>query len=381
MSQVMASPSGGSVTRTKKSGASKSPRVRFEPTKGFQHELKSRVEEYFAATGKTPRGSTAIYRKAIVILAWLAGSYAALVFLPLPLWGSIAAALSLGLATAAVGFNIQHDGGHRAFSDNTLLNKASAFTLDIVGASSYIWNHKHNVLHHTYANIEGHDDDIDLGVLGRLSPHQKYLWFHRFQHVYLWFFYGFLTFKWFFVTDFVRAMSGKINTHSFPRPKGMDLFLFVLGKVIFFSLAFVIPALIYPLPIVIAFFMGIQFVQSVIISVVFQMAHTVEEAEFPIPEGTPPERIRNEWMIHQIETTVDFARNNKLLGWYIGGLNFQIEHHLFPRVSHVHYPALSRIVEETCAKYGVTYTAHPTLFHSLRSHYRWLRTLSHPTPA
>lgn len=367
-------------------GAAETPnakptRIRFDPSTGFQQDLKERVDRYFEETGLRPRGSAALYRKAVVMLVWLAASYATLVLVPMPWWGALLAGVSLAFALAAVGFNVQHDGGHKAFSDNPALNKLAAASLDLIGGSSYIWNYKHNTLHHTYANITGHDDDIDLGMLGRLSPHQKHLWFHRFQHIYLWFLYGFLTFKWLLVTDFVRAMSGRINEHRFPRPKGWDLALFVAGKTLLVALAFVIPALYHPLPIVVAFFIGVSFLESLIISVVFQMAHTVEEADFPMPEGMPPERIHNEWMIHQIETTVDFARHSRLLSWYIGGLNFQVEHHLFPRIAHIHYPALARIVEETCREHGVRYTAHTSLWNSLRSHYRWLHEMGRPPVA
>jgi linoleoyl-CoA desaturase len=367
-------------------GAAETPnakptRIRFDPSTGFQQDLKERVDRYFVETGLRPRGSAALYRKAAIMLVWLAASYGVLVFLPMPWWGAVLAGISLAFALAAVGFNVQHDGGHRAFSDNPALNKLAAASLDLIGGSSYIWNYKHNTLHHTYANITGHDDDIDLGMLGRLSPHQKHFWFHRFQHIYLWFLYGFLTFKWLLVTDFVRALSGRINQHRFPRPKGWDLALFVGGKTLLIALAFVIPALHHPLPIVVAFFVGVSFLESLIISVVFQMAHTVEEADFPMPEGMPPERIHNEWMIHQIETTVDFARHSRLLSWYIGGLNFQVEHHLFPRIAHIHYPALARIVEETCREHGVRYTAHTSLWNSLRSHYRWLHEMGRPPVA
>lgn len=349
---------------------------RFEPTQGFQHALKSRVDEYFSSRGIDKRDSKALYVKAAIIMAWFFASWAILVFLPVfvptPLWAALLMAASLGLAMAAVGFNIQHDGGHGAFSNNKAVNRVTALTMDLVGASSYIWNYKHNQLHHTYTNIEGHDDDINLGVLGRLCNHQPRLWFHKFQHIYVWFLYGFITPKWHLVDDFVNMAKAKIGDHSFPRAKGWDMAVFLGGKALFFTLMFVIPAFFHKWWIVGLFYLFATYLEGIVLSIVFQLAHVVEEADFPLPDEAT-NRMENEWMIHQIETTVDFARDSALLNWYVGGLNFQVEHHLFPNISHVHYPELSKIVEQTCTEYGVKYAAHPTFWQSVKSHYSLLK--------
>ncbi|MBI5154332.1 acyl-CoA desaturase [Candidatus Poribacteria bacterium] len=312
-----------------------------------------------------------MYLKTATVLAWFLGSYALLVFTPVPLWLGILLAASVGISSASVGFNVQHDGGHKAYSDRPAINKLTAMTLDLLGASSYIWNQKHNYMHHMFANIMGHDDDIELGFFGRLSPHHKHLFFHRFQHVYLWVLYGFISVKWQLLDDFTQLAKGRIGQYPLPRPKGWDLAVFIGGKLTYCSLAFVIPSFFHPFWIVALFYLGILFLQGVILSVVFQLAHTVEEAGFPLPE---PEThmMEDAWFIHQIHTTVDFARNNKLVSWFVGGLNFQVEHHLFPKVCHIHYPAISRIVEETCAEFGVRYQAHKTVLRSIVSHYRWL---------
>src|SRR5262245_54200064 len=127
-----------------------------------------------------------MYVKTSVLLLWLAASYVALVFLPITAWQAILLAVSLGCAMAMVGFNVQHDGGHRAYSKRRLVNRLMAFSLDVLGGSSYFWNYKHNIAHHTYPNVLGADDDIYLGPLGRLSPHERRYWFHRFQHIYMW---------------------------------------------------------------------------------------------------------------------------------------------------------------------------------------------------
>ena len=210
-----------------------------------------------------------------------------------------------------------------------------------MGGSSYFWARKHNTIHHSYANITGHDDDINLGFLGRLSPHQKRLKFHRFQHFYLWVLYGFLPIKWHVYDDFRDLATGRVGGNRFARPKGWDLAVFIGGKTFFFSLAFVVPLLMHPAWAVLLLYITASLVEGMVLSVVFQLAHCVQEAAFPLPRPDTG-RMETAWAVHQVETTVDFARGNRLLSWFIGGLNFQIEHHLFPRICHVHYPALAR---------------------------------------
>jgi linoleoyl-CoA desaturase len=315
-----------------------------------------------------------MYLKGAIIFSWFAVSYAVLVFLAGTWWLALAAAVSLGLAMAAVGFNIQHDAGHQAYSRRKWINKLLALTLDLLGGSSFVWAKKHNSVHHCFVNISGHDDDIDIGFFGRLTPHQKRLKFHRFQHIYLWFLYGLLPTKWQIYDDFRDVATGRIAGHRFQRPCGWDLATLIGGKLVFFSLALAIPLLVHPLWAVLLFYALASFVQGVTLSVVFQLAHCVEEADFPLPRPNAG-RMEATWAVHQVETTVDFARGNRFLSWVIGGLNFQIEHHLFPRISHIHYPALAPLVEETCREFGVRYIAHQTFRASLASHYRWLRLL------
>ena len=136
--------------------------------------------------------------------------------------------------------------------------------------------------------------------------------------------------------------------------KGWDLAVFLGGKTLFFSLALVLPLLMHPLWAVLLFYLAASLVQGLTLSVVFQLAHCVEEAAFPLPRQDTG-RMETGWAVHQVESTVDFARRNRLLSWFIGGLNFQIEHHLFPRICHVHYPALAPLVEETCREFGLQY--------------------------
>lgn len=351
---------------------------KFGRASAFLPELRRRVDAYFRNTAQVPRDCPRMYAKTAAVLAWLTASYLLLLF-SATWWLALPLAVSLGLAVAAVGFNVQHDGGHRAYSNRPWVNKLMAVTLDLLGGSSYVWACKHNSVHHTYTNVTGHDDDINIGWLGRLSPHQKRRSFHRVQHFYLWVLYGLLPIKWVLFDDFRNVLIGRIGGHRFARPKGWELVIFLGGKAVFLTLAFVLPLLIYSVWTVLLFYFLTSFVQGVALSVVFQMAHCVEEAGFPLPQ-LESNRLDSAWAAHQVETTVDFARTNWLLSWFVGGLNFQIEHHLFPQICHVHYPALSRVVEETCREFGLRYAAHKSFRAGLASHFRWLRRMGAAVP-
>lgn len=348
--------------------------LKFGKNNEFQTELRQRVDAFFENSGQRRRDVPAMYVKTAILLGAFAFFYVLLVFAARTWWQALPCAILLGLTTAGIGFNIQHDGGHQAYSEHSWINKLMALTLDLIGGSSYIWHYKHGVYHHTYVNITHEDTDIDLGMLVRLTPHQQRYWYHRWQHLYIWPLYGLFVIKWHLFNDFETVITGRIGEHHFPRPKGWDLVAFITGKLVFLTLALGIPLLFHRLWVVFLFYGIVGAVLGSVLSVVFQLAHAVERAEFPMPrEGTS--NMEHAWAIHQVETTVDFARRSRVAAWLLGGLNFQIEHHLLPRICHVNFPALSRIVEETCREYGVKYNEHPSFHAGLASHFRWLRQM------
>jgi len=365
---------------TASSTDSRDERLGFSGDNTFQRELRRRVDSYFKQSGRHPRDSGRMYLKTAIILAVFALTYVALVFFANSGWLALLLSVALGIATAGIGFNIMHDGGHQAYSERRWINRLMALTLDLVGGSSYIWQWKHARFHHTYTNIAGHDSDIDLGGLARLSPTQPRRPWHRWQHVYLWVLYGVTAIRWHLYGDFRDMITGTIGERPFARPRGVDLAAFVLGKLAFFMLAFGLPLVFHSIGAVLLFYTVVSAVAGLLLALVFQLAHVVDEASFPTPDAQSGQ-MDTPWAIHQLETTVDFARGNRVLTWLIGGLNFQVEHHLFVRVSHVHYPAIARVVEQTCAEFGVAYHAHRTFAAGIASHYRWLRQLGRPVVA
>lgn len=357
------------------------PNLKFSGSDRFVRELRRRVDAYFEQTGRKRRDCPQMYFKTFTILAWFFGAYALLLFAVSSWWLVLPLAVILGVALAAIGFNIQHDGGHKAYSEHQWVNKIMAMTLDLMGGSSYLWDWKHNAIHHTYPNIDGHDDDINIGILGRLSPQQKRYWFHRLQGIYLWALYGLLAIKWHFFDDFYNIAVGRIGANKIRRPRGKDLMIFIGGKTLFFTMAFVIPMLLHPWWAVLGVYAIAAFVSGVVLSVVFQLAHCVTEAEFPVPVMTESgaEKMSTDWAVHQVLTTVDFSRRSRVLCWFLGGLNFQVEHHLFHRICHVHYPALSKVVEQTCKEFDIRYAEHRSIFTAIASHFHWLVRMGKPT--
>jgi linoleoyl-CoA desaturase len=351
--------------------------LKFSGDNTFHQELRRRVDADFVRRGCSQRDSARMYLKAAIILGVFVLTYVALVFFATSIWQATLLSILLGTATAGIGFNIMHDGGHQAWSEQRWINRALAMTVDVIGGSSYVWQWKHGRFHHTWVNVAGHDSDIDLGALARLSPEQRRRPWHRWQHFYLWLLYGVVVIRWHFYDDFRDVITGTIGRRPFARPRGADLAVFVFGKLAFVALAFGVPLLFHPLGTVLVFYAMTACVAGVLLALVFQMAHVVEAAAFPAP-NVGSTQMDTPWAIHQIETTVNFARGNRVLGWMIGGLNFQVEHHLFPRISHVHYPAVARVVKDACREFGVSYREQPTLGAAIASHYRWLRHLGQP---
>jgi len=354
--------------------ASVAPRapVAFPFTSGssFHADLKGRVDRYFADSGRSRFGDARMWTKTVVIFAWWATSYALLMFTDVPVWLRLLLAVSLGLAIAGIGFSIMHDANHDGYAPGRRTNRAIGFAIDLVGGSSYFWRHKHNLLHHTYTNVSGLDTDIGGNALLRFAPDQRRRAIMRYQHLYVWAIYMVYPLGWWIIDDFHRLATGRIGTNRIPKPTVPDVVAMLVGKALFFSWTFVLPlwlhgAWMIPFGAVTVATLGVT------LATTFQLAHCVGEADFHVPASDPG----GDWAKHQVLTTVDFARGNRLLGWYLGGLNFQVEHHLFPRVCHVHYRELSRIVEATCAVHGVRYTAQPSLRAALAANVRWLRML------
>ncbi len=338
---------------------------RYLPHGAFTEALNARVAEHLS---QAPDLRWQLWLKTVVIAAWLVGGWTFLVFFAATPIGAVLGTVNVGLAMAAVGLNVMHDGGHRAASSIGGLNRLLALSVDVLGGSSYIWSWKHNVYHHSNPNTVGLDTDIDIQPLVRLAPEQQWKPWHRFQHLYVWLLYAFLAVKWQWVDDFQDCISGRIGAARFPRPRGFDLLALVAGKVFFFSWALVIPAQFHPLSHVVLAYLLASAVLSWCLAITFQAAHCVDAAEFPAADAP-----RVEWAAHQLRTSVDFGTGHPLWTVVLGGLNIQAVHHLFPKVSHVQLAGLVPVVSQVCEEFGVEYRRLPGFGSAIASHWRWLK--------
>jgi linoleoyl-CoA desaturase len=349
-------------------------KVTFTSRLGFYDEVKKQVYEYFEANKLSPHANWRMYLKTAIILLWLATAYVLLVFATSSLIMAIISAVAVAQGFALVGFNIMHDGNHGGYSRSRKVNSIMGFTLNLIGGSSWFWKHKHNILHHTYTNINELDEDIHVDGIMRMSPVQPRRPWHRFQHLYAFPAYSLMSLLWVTIGDFRKFFSGRIGDYKLPKISAGETTLFFLTKVFYFGYMLVLPMFFHPVLQVLAFFVLVHVVLGFSLALTFQLAHVVEGNTFPEPDPASA-TIENEWAIHEVETTADFAPKSRLAHWYFGGLNFQIEHHLFPRICHIHYPAISKVVKKVCEEFGINYVSYPTVRAAVGAHFRFLRTL------
>ncbi len=350
-----------------------STRITFSQRGAFFDALKARTEAYFKETGQRPTGNRYLHAKTLFAYALTIVSYVLLVWHVEHWWSALLAGFGLVQGFVLIAFNVMHDGAHGSYSRKRWVNWLMGSSMEVLGGSQCMWQQKHNVLHHTYTNVDGKDDDIALGSLMRLAPTTPWKPWHRLQHWYALALYSLLTLFWLFFSDWHKMLRGKIGDTPLPPQPWWSWPYFLLTKALYVAYALVLPAFYHPLWMVLLAFVGVHLLFGLTLSVVFQLAHTVEGAAFPQPDATG--KMPDEWAVHQLKTTANFACNNPLVTFYMGGLNFQVEHHLFRKTSHVHYPALSRIVAATCREHGVPYTTFRSVPAALRAHFRFLKEM------
>jgi len=292
-------------------------------------------------------------------------------------WLLLGLCIVMGLGLAGIGLSIMHDANHGAYSKKPWVNTLMGYSLNLVGGHAFNWKVQHNVLHHTFTNVHNADEDISPRGVMRMAPESPWKPAHRFQHIYAWFLYCLLTLVWVLVKDFARLIKyqreGLVKKQQASPVKEWSIL--ILTKVVYIGYTLVLPSLLLPLAwwqVLIGFFV-MHAVSGFILSVIFQPAHVVDGTEYPEPDESG--LLENTWAIHQLRTTTNFANRNKILSWYVGGLNYQIEHHLFPNVCHVHYRNIAPIVEQTAHEYNLPYKSIPTFMGAMAGHARLLKKL------
>ena len=329
----------------------------------FSDLLKRRVNDYFQENGLHRKANSEMVSKSILAFSLYLIPYFIILFAGITstpvlfvLW------ILMGFGISFVGTSIMHDALHGAYSSRKSVNSLMGFSAALLGVDPTMWKIQHNVLHHTYTNIEHADEDIEPRFVLRFSPHQPKKWFHQFQHLYVWFFYSLSTVIWITAKDFVKLFKyrekGFVKAGSDFRKK---LALITFRKVSYFTFFLVLPIVMLDIPVgmTLLMFFTMHLVAGMSLSLIFQPAHVIETSDFIEQDE---EWINENWSVHQILTTTNFAMKSKFIYWFSGGLNFQLEHHLFPNICHVHYPEISKILQKTTAEFNLPYHTKKTFF-------------------
>ncbi|MES2456979.1 MAG: acyl-CoA desaturase [Bacteroidota bacterium] len=339
----------------------------------FLATLRSRVDLHFKDSQHTRNANAAMWTKTSVFLGGFVVLYGLIISNVFNVWIMLLLAILLGSFSAFVGFNICHDAIHGSFSSNKTVNKIFSALFNFVGANPYVWSISHNIVHHTYTNIPGHDEDIEVAPgLIRIADDDPMNRIQRFQHWYAFPMYSLASILWVFRKDYKKFFQAKLGQHQNDHPP-IEYFNLFFFKGLYYFLFIVLPLLVLDITwwqLMIGFLV-LHFAQGFIMGMVFQLAHVVEGTAFPLPNNSG--NIEEAWAEHQMRTTANFATESRTAAFFLGGLNRQIEHHLFPKICHIHYGRIGKIVRQTAAEFDIPYIESPTFMAALKSHYRILK--------
>lgn len=355
-------------------------KIRFPNRDGrdFHKAVTARVNQYFKDKGISTHANFQMKLKTFVLLSAYFGLYFAILSGQFSIWAMWLMAVGLGVATAGIGFSVAHDAIHGSYFKNKNLNYLLGFSMNLIGGNRYVWSITHNVVHHTYTNIHDHDEDLEVASFIRLSPHAPLKPIHRFQHILAFLAYGLASIFWVFLKDYKKLAQKNIGPYSGKNHPTHEIVLLILTKLVYYTYLIVIPLIVMDIAwwqFVIGF-LTVHLTAGIILGVVFQLAHTVENTDQPLSDEEG--KMADSWAVHQMKTTGNFAMNNAFINWYVGGLNFQVEHHLFPNICSIHYTAISPIVKKTAEEFGVPYNYYETFGEAVASHYRQLKRLGRP---
>jgi len=345
----------------------------------FYKVLRQRVNEYFKANNITRYANSRMVIKTIFMVALYFTPFVLLLTIAENPWFIMSLWAVMGFGMAGLGLSVMHDANHGAYSKNEKVNKFVGYILFFLGGSDVNWRIQHNILHHTYTNVTGMDEDINPGIVMRFSPHEKRRSLHKFQHIYAWFLYGMMTLMWFTAKDYKQAVRyekmGLTSTQKITFRR--HLIVLILAKIAYGFVTIGLPLMLSPVSwwFTILGFLVMQFISGVTLAAIFQPAHVVPTSDYPIPDESG--NINADWAVSQLYNTANFAPGAKILSWYVGGLNYQVEHHLFPNICHIHYSKISKIVRETALEYNLPYHSYRTFGRALSEHTKMLYRLGH----
>jgi linoleoyl-CoA desaturase len=353
--------------------------IRFANThRDFVATLNKRVNEYFKANNVSKHANPEMIIKTVFMFLLYLVPYALIVtgVVTGPLFLTLLVVV-MALGLAGIGLSVMHDANHGAYSRKTWVNNVIGYSLNLIGANAFNWKVQHNVMHHSFTNVHEEDEDISPRGALRLTPHTNWKRMHRYQYIYAWFLYGLMTIVWLFFKDFTRLFRYSKNGIAKKQNANVtkEWLILIFSKIVYISYIFVIPLLVTSLMWwqVLLGVILMHYIAGFILAIIFQPAHVIEGTEFPLPDES--RTLENAWAVHQLMTTTNFGNSSRWFSWYVGGLNFQIEHHLFPNICHVHYWKIASIVKSTAEDFGLPYKTSRTFIGALAGHAKLLRKL------
>ncbi len=339
----------------------------------FYSVLKKRVDAYFTSNNISKNANTAMVIKSIFIFASFIGTYLLIMSNTFsPLMMLLFAALN-GFFSAMMGINIGHDAIHGSYTNNAKINKFLGLGFNLVGANDYMWNIMHNIVHHTWANIPNYDEDIDQVPIIRTNPKQALWKIHKYQHIYVFFLYALSSISWVFKKDYVKYNQDNIGGYDNSRKNKKELYRMIAYKVVYYFMFIALPIMVLNIAwyYVLLGFVVMHFSMGLTLALIFQLSHINEDLAFP--EASEEGSMEYTWAAHQLFTSTNYAPTSPLASFLTGGLHLQVEHHLFPKMCHIHYRAIHPIVKETALEFGLPYYEHPTFLGALVSHIKTLK--------
>ncbi|MGC4022764.1 MAG: acyl-CoA desaturase [Cyclobacteriaceae bacterium] len=353
--------------------------LKFAPGKGdFFSTLNQRVNSYFKSNNIERTANYEMVIKTVFMFSLYFTPYFILISGAVTnIWLMYGLCIVMGLGVAGIGLSVMHDANHGSYSNKNWVNNLLGISLNLIGGHALNWKVQHNVLHHTYTNVHDVDEDISPRGVLRMAPGSEWRPMHKYQHLYAWFFYGLLTLVWVLVKDFTRLTKySKEGLLKKQKTTARNEWIFVIiSKLLYFTYTIALPLILLPVTWwqVLIGFLTMHYVSGFILAIIFQPAHVIDGTEYPVPDDNG--NLENNWAIHQLHTTTNFGHKNKLLSWYVGGLNYQVEHHLFPNVCHVHYRNIAPIVEQTAKEFGLPYKSKETFLEALGAHAKLMKEL------
>jgi linoleoyl-CoA desaturase len=344
----------------------------------FSTAINKKVNEYFKNNNLSKHANPEMVIKTVcMFLAYFAPYVLIMTGIVSSLPGLLISLLVMSLGLGGIGLSVMHDANHGAYAKRTWINTILGYSMNLIGANAFNWKMQHNVMHHSFTNVHEEDEDISPRGALRLSPHTEWKKLHRYQFIYAWFLYGLMTIVWLFFKDFLRlSMYHKNGLVKKQNASVTREWVILIGtKLLYVGYIFILPLIFTSLSwwaVLIGIFI-MHYIAGFILAIIFQPAHVVEGTAYPLPDEN--RHMENNWAVHQLLTTSNFGNNSRWFSWYVGGLNFQIEHHLFPNICHVHYRKIAVLVKETASEFGLPYRSTRTFFEALVSHMRILKQL------